>query len=149
MNRLSALTLKSNEMWVRPGTDDQIIFQAQVVRVISQVNSWIYAPKRHAPISGHVRPPIGGIIANEVIYPALKRFLASTGRGAIAPLEFEPEQSLRLYIMAGCCLAGCRLRAFTFRRPRSSARTRREQQLVWRKKAVVSLAACSKCVVGA
>src|SRR5215471_11433482 len=130
MNRLSAWTLQSYEVWVRPGTDDQIIFQAQVIRVIGQVNSWVYARKRHAPISGHVRPPIGGIIANEVIYTALKRFLASTGGRAIAPLEFEPEQSLRLYI-----IAGCRLRAFTSRRPSSSAGTRGEQQLVWRKEA--------------
>src|SRR5215471_21249887 len=122
MNRLSARTLQSYEMWVRPGTDDQIIFQAQVMRVISQINSRVYARKRHAPISGHVRPPIGGIIANEVIYAALKRFLASTGGGAIAPLALEPEQSLRLYI-----IAGCRLRAFTSRRPSPSARTRREQ----------------------
>src|ERR1700730_13426361 len=66
-NSLRPVHVKRDPMRVRTWSHDEVVLQLSLVAVVNQVNTRINSYVLHLPVSRNIRPPLRGIVTDEVV----------------------------------------------------------------------------------
>ena len=85
---------KGDKTGIGPWAYDEVILQLTLVAVIDQVDPGVEGRILHLGVGGHVRPPLRGIIADEVVGPAGQLLPPHRPQGRLSPHEGHAQHRL-------------------------------------------------------